>query len=207
MIEKSQGSMMRLGMLLGLVLGLILPGVAAAHCDTLDGPVVADARSALATGDVSPVLKWVKADAEPEIREVFAQTLAVRKLSAEAMALADRNFFENLVRIHRAGEGAPYSGLKSAGTVTPVVAKADKALEQGSVAELTRAILLHTEEGIRARFKRALESRKHADENVESGREYVEAYVSYVHYVEGIAQVVHGAVHHPEKASSPPHPH
>ncbi|AMV72885.1 hypothetical protein DBW_2557 [Desulfuromonas sp. DDH964] len=207
MIQKSRTSMMRLGILLALVLGLMLPGEAAAHCDTLDGPVVADARSALARGEVSPVLKWVKPDAEPEIREVFAQTLAVRNLSAEAMALADRNFFENLVRIHRAGEGAPYSGLKSAGSVAPVVAKADKALEQGSVDELTRAILLHTEEGIRARFKQALESRKHAEENVENGREYVEAYVNYVHYVEGIAQLVHGAEHHPARDSSTSHQH
>jgi len=207
MIEKSAGSMMRRGLFLGLFLGLLLPGLAAAHCDTLDGPVVADARSALAMGEVTPVLKWVEAEAEPEIRELFSQTLAVRSLSAEAMALADRNFFENLVRIHRAGEGAPFSGLKSAGTVAPVVAKADKALEQGSVDELTRAILRHTEEGIRARFKHALESRNHADENVENGREFVEAYVSYVHYVEGIAQIVHGAPHHSDKASSAPHPH
>ncbi|GAB6084608.1 DUF6448 family protein [Desulfuromonas carbonis] len=207
MIQKSRTSMMRLGMFLALVLGLMLPGEAAAHCDTLDGPVVADARSALAKGEVTPVLKWVKPDAEPEIREIFAQTLAVRSLSAEAMALADRNFFENLVRIHRAGEGAPYSGLKSAGTVEPVIAKADMALAQGSVDALTRAILTHTEEGIRARFKHALESRKHADENVKNGREYVEAYVSYVHYVEGIAQLVHGAGHQPDRDSSASHQH
>ncbi len=207
MIGKSHPSLMQLGMLLALGLGLMLPGEAASHCDTLDGPVVADARSALAKGEVTSLLKWVKADDEQEIREAFAKTLAVRKLSAEARALADMYFFENLVRIHRAGEGAPYTGLKAAGTIEPVVAKADKALEKGSVDELTRAILAHTEEGIRERFKHALETRKQADKNVKAGREYVEAYVTYVHYVEGIAQVVHGAPHHAEKASPASHPH
>ncbi len=204
---KSRPSMMLPGMLLALGLSLMLPGQAAAHCDTLDGPVVADARTALAKGDVTPVLKWVRADDEQKIRGAFAQTLTVRKFGPEAGELADMYFFETLVRIHRAGEGAPYTGLKAAGTVEPVVAKADKALEQGSVDGLVKAILAHTEEGIRERFKHALETRKHVGESVEAGREYVEAYVTYVHYVEGIAQVVHGAPHHGEKASGAPHPH
>ena len=32
---------------------------ASAHCDTMDGPVVAAARAALQAGDVTPVLKWI----------------------------------------------------------------------------------------------------------------------------------------------------
>jgi hypothetical protein len=42
----------------------------------------------------------------------FTKTLAVRKQSKEAKELADMYFFETLVRIHCAGEGAPYTGLK-----------------------------------------------------------------------------------------------
>lgn len=200
----------RKGFLTAAALALILllaPQAALAHCDTLDGPVVADARLALAKGDVTPVLKWLQANAEQEVRENFARALAVRKLDPEAQKLADTYFFETLVRIHRAGEGAPYTGLKAAGTVEPVVAKADQALEQGSVDGLTKAIVAHTEEGIRERFQHALETKKHAQESVEAGREFVEAYVTYVHYVEGIAQVVHGSAHHGEAEAPVAHQH
>lgn len=186
---------------------LLAPQVALAHCDTLDGPVVADARIALAKGDVTPVLKWLQAEDEKEVRDVFAKALAVRKLDVGAQQLADRYFFETLVRVHRAGEGAPYTGLKAAGSVEPVVAKADQALAQGSVEELTKAIVAHTEAGIRERFQHALETKKHAQQSVEAGREYVEAYVSYVHYVEGIAQSVHGSAHHGEAETAAVHKH
>lgn len=193
------------GTFLVLSVAILLPQTGAAHCDTLDGPVIADARTALAVGEVTPVLKWVKAEDESEIRAAFAEALTVRKLDASAQALADRSFFETLVRIHRAGEGAPYTGLKPAGAVEPVVAKADQALEQGSVDSLVKAILSHTESGIRERFNHALEARKHAKESVAAGREYVEAYIGYVHYVEGIAQVVHGSTAHQHPSSPPDH--
>ena len=183
--------------IVGVALTLLLaPNPALAHCDALDGPVVIDARAALTKGDITPVLKWIRADEEAQLRAVFAQTLQVRKLGAPAQELADRNFFETLVRIHRAGEGAPYTGLKPAGQVAPVVAKADRALEQSDVDALAKAIAAHTEAGIRERFQHALETRKQADKSVASGRDAVAAYVTYVHYVEGIAKAVHAAPHH-----------
>lgn len=86
-----------------------------AHCDGMDGPVVIAAQKALAKQDVNLVLIWVQKEDEQELRDVFDQTLRIRELSAEARELADRYFFETLVRIHRAGEGAPYTGLKPAG--------------------------------------------------------------------------------------------
>lgn len=186
---------------------LLAPQSAQAHCDTLDGPVVADARIALAKGAVTPVLKWLQAKDEKEVREAFSRALAVRKLDANAQRLADSYFFETLVRIHRAGEGAPYTGLKAAGSVEPVIAKADQALVLGSVDNLARAITSHAETGIRERFRHALETKKHAEQSVEAGREYVQAYVSYVHYVEGIAQSVHGSAHHGEGAAAGAHQH
>jgi hypothetical protein len=94
---------------------LASPSRAIAHCDTLDGPVVSDARAALEARDVTPVLKWVEAGKEPEVREAFRHALAVRVLGPEARTLADRFFFETLVRVHREGEGEPYTGLKPAG--------------------------------------------------------------------------------------------
>ncbi len=76
-------------------LGLTLvPRTALAHCDTLDGPVVKDARVALDAKDVTPVLKWVSHEEEGEIREAFQHALGVRALGPEARALADR-FFGN----------------------------------------------------------------------------------------------------------------
>jgi len=181
---------------------LLLPHQALAHCDALDGPVIVDARTALAAADVTPVLKWIAADDEAEIRAAFAQTQQVRRLDPAAQELADRYFFETLVRVHRASEGAPYTGLKPAGTVAPVVAMADRALEQGSVDDLAKKIAAHTEAGIRERFSHALETRKHADDSVAAGREAVAAYVTYVHYVEGIAQAVHAAPHHGKTTQS-----
>jgi hypothetical protein len=164
--------------------------------------VVADARIALDKGDITPVLKWLQAQDEKEVRENFARTLAVRKLDPEAQKLADTYFFETLVRVHRAGEGAPYTGLKQAGSIEPVVAKADQALDQGAVDGLARTIAAHIEAGIRERFTHALDARKNAQESVQAGRNYVEAYVTYVHYIEGIAKAVDGAGHHTEAAVS-----
>lgn len=39
---------------------------------------------------------------------------------------------------------------------------------------------------LQQRFKDALNKKRSADRSVENGREYVEAYVTFVHYVEAI---------------------
>lgn len=155
-----------------------------AHCDTLDGPVVETARKALDKGDVTPVLKWVKKAYEAEIREAFKKTLTVRAKGTEAKELADTYFFETLVRLHRAGEGAPYDGVKPAGTVEPIVVATDEALATGKIDELTKELSGKLKEGILERFHRVLETKKHANDSVIAGREYVEAYVVFLHYVE-----------------------
>lgn len=164
---------------------LSLPYAAIAHCDTLDGPVVMQAKAALEKGDVTPVLKWVKKDNEAEIRDAFKKTLAVRTKGPEAKELADMYFFETLVRLHRAGEGAPYTGLKPAGTdLGLAVAGADKALETGKADDLVKLVTGDVAAGIRERFNTAMGKKKHADESVDAGREFVDAYVTFVHYVE-----------------------
>jgi len=170
-------------------LALLAPPRVLAHCDTLDGPVVKDARTALEAGEVTPVLKWVVAGKEPEVREAFRHALTVRALGPDARALADRFFFETLVRVHREGEGAPYTGLKPAGTpVDPAVAGADKALDTGDVDSLVRTVSAAAEQGLRGRFARAAETRRQADESVEKGRSYVAAYVELTHYAERLLQ-------------------
>ena len=166
------------------------PERAVAHCDTMDGPVVTDAQQALASGDPSVALKWVPPEKEAAVREAFRQALAVRALGPEARALADRFFFETLVRIHRESEGAPYAGLKPAGSqLDPAIAAADQSLETESVEALARMVVAQAERGIRARFARAVEARRHMGESVGRGRDYVSAYVRFVHYVEHLHAV------------------
>jgi len=101
------------------------------HCDTIDGPVVQAAKKALELGNVNIILPWVYKDGETEVREAFAQTQAVRNLKKEtATKLADLWFFETVVRIHREGENAPYTGLIPAGLdFGPVFPKVDKVLK------------------------------------------------------------------------------
>jgi hypothetical protein len=192
---------------LGLASGLLLaaaPGTASAHCDTLDGPVVQDARAALDSGALDPVLKWVRADDEAEIRAAFERTLAVRSGDEQARDLADQWFFETLVRVHRAGEGAPYTGLKSAGDGVPhAVMLADAALESGDVAVLADKVSGAVKQQIEARFERAHAALAHADHNVDAGREYVEAYVDYVHFVEGLHGLVSGGHDHHNSQPGP----
>ena len=175
-----------------------------AHCDTPAGPVIPEARAALESGDVTPLLKWIPPADETEIQTAFAHTLAVRVQSPEAKELADRYFLETLVRIHRAGEGAPYAGLKDE-PVAPIVALADGALASGSPDDMIAKVTGHAAGAIREKFAKAQEARKHKDDSVAAGREYVAAYVAYVHYVEGLhAAVMAGTGHDHSGAAAKP---
>jgi hypothetical protein len=171
----------------------MMPAKVFGHCDGMDGPVVQAAQRALAKGDVNLVLIWLQANDEAEIRKVFAKTLAVRKLNPEARELADLYFFETLVRIHRAGEGAPYTGLKPAGRdLGPAIPAADKAIETGAVDRLVTLITSESANGIRERFQKVTAAKKFGAEDVNAGRGYVKAYVEFLHYVEGLDESVHG---------------
>jgi hypothetical protein len=163
-------------------LGYSLP--AAAHCDTLDGPVVGAARKALEGGDVNLVLVWVGQKDEPEIRRHFEKTRAVRKMGAAAKELADLYFFETLVRIHRAGEGAAYTGLKPAGHVEPPIAAADRSISSGRLQEVAKLISGRTEEGLHRVFEGVMKRKSYSAGDVAAGRAFVSAYIEYTHYVE-----------------------
>jgi hypothetical protein len=174
------------------------PAVARAHCDTLDGPVVKTARKALDAGKVNPVLAWVRPQDEAEIKAAFARALAVRKAGGEARALADTWFLETLVRVHRAGEGAPYTGLKPAGAdLGPAVRAADAAIESGSPAEVETLLVASVKDGLHERFA-ALKAERRPGEDVRAGRAWVAAYVPYVHWVEGVHAAAEGAGAHGE---------
>ena len=166
-----------------------------AHCDTANGPVIPEAKAALAAGDATPILKWVMPADEEAVKTAFAKAVAVRTQSPEAQELADQYFLETLVRLHRAGEGAPYTGIKDE-PVEPIVALADGALAAGSADEMIGKITGHVGQAVREKFDRALQARKHKDDSVEAGREYVAAYVAYVHFVEGVHAAVMSAGSH-----------
>jgi hypothetical protein len=191
---------MKLNRLMMAVVGafVLLPGIilsperARSHCDTLDGPVVQEARTALQTGEITPVLKWVRAADEQEIKAAFARTLAVRSKGEEARELADLYFFETLVRIHRAGEGAPYTGLKTSDSIDHAVVLADQALAEGNVDKLVTVLTGAMAEGIRTRFQETLASKKHADDSVAAGRDFVKNYVVFTHYAEGLHTMLQG---------------
>ncbi len=173
-------------------------GSALAHCDTLDGPVVTLARQALEKGDVKIILPWVAKEKEGEIRKAFDLAAAVRGRGEKEKELADMYFFETLVRVHREGEGAPYTGLKPAGLDQgPAIPGADKALETGDPKALLDLIDGKVHEGIHKYYTEARERKAHAGESVEGGRAYVQAYVPYLHFVErlyndAVTPIAHG---------------
>jgi hypothetical protein len=182
---KSSNIIGRWAAIAGISLSLLgAPGIAAAHCDTLDGPVVAAARKALDTNNVSLVLLWVQKKDEAEIRNQFQKSVAVRKAGGAAKELADAYFFETLVRIHRAGEGAGYTGLKPAGKIEPPIAAADKSLETGKLQDVARLISQRMEEGLHRHFEDVMKKRKYNPNDVAAGRAYASAYVEFTHYVE-----------------------
>ena len=160
-----------------------------AHCDSVTGPVIVEAQHALDKGDVTPVLKWVRPDDEKEIRSAFAEALKVRAKGSDAKALADRWFFETLVRIHREGEGASFTGLKGADfQVEEGIELADKAIDSKSLDAAEKALVSEVTAGLRKRFAEVVKAREHADHNVEAGRHYVHAYVEFIHYAERLHQ-------------------
>jgi hypothetical protein len=146
------------------------------HCDSLDGPVVTAAQDALAKENVDLILPFVKKEGKPEVRAAFDLAVKVRSQGPEARRVADRFFFETAVRVHRAGEGAPFTGLKPAGLdVGPVIPIAEKAIASGSPVDLIDLLTAAVRTEVSARFDAMLDAKKRASGSIEDEREYVEA--------------------------------
>jgi hypothetical protein len=180
---------------------------ASAHCDTLDGPVVISARKALESGDPNPALVWVQKGDEAEIRKALQEAVAVRKAGGEAKALADRFFFETLVRVHRAGEGAPYTGLKPAGKPEPAVAAADKSIETGQLEPAAKLVSDRVHKGLHERFNDVKARKSYKPNDVAAGRAYVSAYVDYMHYVERLYEAASAGAPAHAASKAPAHAH
>jgi hypothetical protein len=184
-ITKKFRMIARISMIV-LAFTILSAGNASAHCDTMDGPLVADARKAMAENNINYVLKWVPAASEKEIRDAFTLVMKVKGLSPDAKELSEKYFFDTLVRIHRAAEGVPFTGVKPSGTpVDEKILAADKSLETGSLSPLKGKVPEKDMAELTERYQKAMSLKNFDVNDVEAGREYIEAYVQFFKFAEG----------------------
>jgi hypothetical protein len=164
-----------------------------AHCDSFDGPVILDAKTALETNNIGLVLKWVASEQEQEITALFSKTYDLRNGDQEIYAIVERFFLETLVRLHRETEGAPYTGLKPEGTTKKIIRLSDQAIENEDIDHLLGLLNHHLGQVLREKYNEVAALSKVKNESVEKGREYVAAYVNYTHTIEAIHDMLeHG---------------
>jgi hypothetical protein len=171
------------------------------HCDTIDGPVVKAAARALEAKDSSLVLPYVPRAAEEEVGQSFERAVQLRGQSDEARELADRYFFETVVRLHRAGEGESFTGLKPAGLDPgPVIPVAERAIETGSPDELIRVLCEAVERRVTSQLRTVIDLKRRANGDVGANREYASAMLGlqvWAHKLHECAQSgPHEAHHH-----------
>jgi len=179
-----------LSIVFGSLLMLFAALPASAHCDSYDGPVIKDAVKALETNNVNLVLKWVSLEQEKEIIPLFNKTHQLKSGDKEVYTIVEKHFFETLVRLHRETEGAPYTGLKPAGTTKPIIQMTDKALKDGNVDDFLVKFDSHIDKVVREKYQKVAELNKVKDNSKEQGRAFVEAYVDYTHTVEALYDIL-----------------
>ena len=161
-----------------------------AHCDSYDGPLIKDALKALETNNVSLVLKWIEPADEKEITDLFNKTYALKTGDQEIYSIVEKHFLETLVRLHREGEGQPFTGLKPAGSASPIVVMADQALADHDIDELLGKLDNHINSVIREKYNKVEKLGKIKETDTQTGREFVAAYVDYAHTLEAIHSVI-----------------
>jgi Family of unknown function (DUF6448) len=194
---------MNKALLVSVLAGGLLFGAqnASAHCDALDGPVATAALEALDAQNVNLVLPYAPARAEAELSAAFDQAVAARASGPAAKAVADRYFVETAVRLHRAGEGAPYTGVQPAGMdFGPAIPAAERALETGNAKALEALLAEEVRHAIRKRLAEATakgsaskEPKTHAE--VAAARERLSAEFAFIGFAEGTHRATEGAGH------------
>jgi hypothetical protein len=166
------------------------------HCDSLDGPVVAAARHALAIGDVDAVLPYVQPADEKEVRAAFDRVIPVLGDGDEAASLAQLWIFETVVRLHRAGEHAVYTGLKPAGLdVGPVIPLAEQAIETGEVEPVHRLLAAELREQLGHRLERIRQLAVDRGASVAADRSYVQEMLGFQVYAHQVYRALHAEPH------------
>jgi hypothetical protein len=192
----SGGKTICASLVLAVVIASVFVANVYAHCDTMSGPVAVAARKALESGDIKLVQIWVGQNQEKELKERFRECLSVRKMGGQAKELADKYFIETVIRLHRQAEGMPFTGVKPARPLPPDVAAAEKALETGDIKVVTDLLNEEIQSGVHKWFEHAMQAKKHKDEGIEAGREWVDAYVKYVVYVRGLILQINAGPQH-----------
>lgn len=182
------------------------PPEAEAHCDSYQGPVALAAQHALEAGDVDLVLPYVSADLEADLTSAFDQAFAVRAMGGEAQRLADQFFIETAVRLHRQGEGAPYTGLKDE-PVPEAIAVADQAMANGSLDGVYQFLDDAMRTGVEENYHKVIEARDLAEKKgtVEANRERVEAELSFEKYIYSLHQSITAPVGHEGETTAEHH--
>lgn len=203
--NSQKGKLMNKLAALFLFLVLVLSTtVTYAHCDTMEGPLVLDAKKAISQNNVNIVLKWVPAVNETEIRDAFDKTIKVRALSTDAKDLAEKYFFDTLVRIHRNAEGVTFTGVKPAGSpIDEKIKAADQSIEVGKLSPLKGKVSKEDIPELTERFEKVMSLKNFDVNNVEAGREYIEAYVQFFKFAEGEVEG-HGAQGHDSEHTAAP---
>lgn len=187
-VNQKRKRNLRIGLITLFIFSLLIlsTNVTFAHCDTMDGPLIKDAMKAIGQNNVNYVLKWVSSENETEIKNVFNLMMKVRDLSPEAKDIAEDYFFDTLVRIHRSGEGMPFTGVKPHGTtIDEKVLAADKSIEIGNLSPLKDMVTKDILPELTKRFDKVMSLKNFDINNVEAGREYIESYVQFFKFAEG----------------------
>jgi hypothetical protein len=169
---------------------------ASAHCDSYDGPVIKDAIEALENNNVDLVLKWITEEQESEITSLFNKTYALKDDDNEVYEIVEKHFFETLVRLHRETEGAPFTGLKPAGSTIQIIQMTDSALHEDDIEGFIIKLDNHLNTVVREKYQKVAELDKVKNNSKAEGRAFVEAYVDYTHTIAAIHNIIeHGAAH------------
>lgn len=169
---------------------------ASAHCDSYDGPVIKDAMKALETNNVNLVYKWITQEQEAEITAMFNKTYRLKIGDKEIYSIVEKHFLETLVRLHRETEGAPYTGLKPAGTTKQIIVMSDKAIENNDIDGLLTKLNNHIGNIIKEKYHKVETLSKVKNNSDEEGRAYVDAYVDYTHSLEALHDILEGGGGH-----------
>jgi len=178
------------------ILTLFSSLTASAHCDSYDGPVIMDAYKALETNNVKLVLKWIPAEQEKEIISLFNKTYALKGQDKEVYEIVQKHFFETLVRLHREAEGAPYTGLKPAGSTIQIIQMTDNALAEDNIEGFIIKLDTHLNKIVREKYQKVADLMKVKDNSTAEGRAFVAAYVDYTHTIEAIHHFIENGANH-----------
>jgi len=180
-----------------LVVGCLVPSVLRAHCDRVDGPVATAAREALRTEQPVKVLAWVGVEQDRELREAYELSVEARKQGGRAADLAEQYLVETAIRLHREAEGLPFEGVKPATNPVPrVIVVAEQALAKGQVDEILALLNAQLDGQIRQLFAAANAKQADRGRNLEGARQWVDAYVRYMGFVDGLYEAIEAGPEH-----------